>query len=146
MMKIYFAGSIRGGDGDRALYAEIIDMLRHYGTVLTEHVGNAKLSSYGEAHLSDKEIYERDIVWLKSADAVVAEVTMSSVGVGYELGFAEALGKQILCLYRLEPDKRLSAMIAGNPGLHTISYEKPGELPLVFKEFFTGLREGSKAV
>ena len=31
---------------------------------------------------------------------VVAEVTQPSLGVGYELGWAVALGKQILCLFR----------------------------------------------
>ena len=40
---IYFAGSIRGGRGDQAIYEEIIDRLRRYGTVLTEHVGDVNL-------------------------------------------------------------------------------------------------------
>jgi len=31
---------------------------------------------------------------------VVAEVTIPSLGVGYEIGRAVALGKRVLCLYR----------------------------------------------
>lgn len=52
---------------------------------------------------------------MREADVIVAEVTQPSLGVGYELGQAEALGKPILCLYRQQEGKRLSAMISGNP-------------------------------
>ncbi len=36
---------------------------------------------------------------------LVAEVTQVSLGVGYEIGRAVAMGKKILCLYRPQPDK-----------------------------------------
>jgi 2'-deoxynucleoside 5'-phosphate N-hydrolase len=48
MKKIYFAGSIRGGRDDVNLYFEIIDYLKSFGEVLTEHVGDNSLSSNGE--------------------------------------------------------------------------------------------------
>ena len=35
--------------------------------------------------------------------AVIAEVTQPSLGVGYEIGRALAMGKKILCLYRSDP-------------------------------------------
>lgn len=38
---IYFCGSIRGGREDAALYRRIIDQLKEYGDVLTEHIGDA---------------------------------------------------------------------------------------------------------
>ena len=38
---------------------------------------------------------------------LVAEVTQPSLGVGYELGRAVAMGKKILCLYRLQPDRSM---------------------------------------
>ena len=37
-IKIYFAGSIRGGREDKILYSQIIENLKKYGTVLTEHI------------------------------------------------------------------------------------------------------------
>ena len=43
-MKIYFAGSIRGGREDAQLYENIIAYLGEKGLVLTEHVGNTDLS------------------------------------------------------------------------------------------------------
>jgi len=57
----------------------------------------------------------------------VADVTAPSLGVGYEIGIAETLGKPILCLYRRRLGKRLSAMIAGNRRLTVMEYEDPAE-------------------
>ena len=113
-MKIYFAGSIRGGRKDAQLYNNIIAYLREKGQVLTEHVGSTDLSWKGETSRKDEEIYNRDIEWLKSADIVIAEVTNPSFGVGYELAIAEKLQIPTLCLYRTENGKSLSAMIQGN--------------------------------
>ncbi|KAG8511940.1 2'-deoxynucleoside 5'-phosphate N-hydrolase 1, partial [Galemys pyrenaicus] len=61
----------------------------------------------------DRLIHERDLAWLQQADVVVAEVTQPSLGVGYELGRAVALNKQILCLFRPQSGRVLSAMIRG---------------------------------
>ena len=46
-MKIYFAGSIRGGRGDADLYAQLVTELKNHGTVLTEHVGSEELLKDG---------------------------------------------------------------------------------------------------
>lgn len=131
-MKIYFAGSIRGGRGDREIYAEIITLLKKYGEVLTEHIGLATLSSYGQTEMTDAQIYTKDTNWIKDADVVIAEVTTSSLGVGYELGFAEANKKKVVVLYRPSEEKRLSAMVAGNSNTTVINYTDVSELPAVF--------------
>lgn len=120
-MNIYFAASIRGEyeSDSRKVFKRIIDILKKYGTVLTEHIGDSKLTSKGE-HLPDCEIFKRDIEWLERADLVVAEVTSASLGVGYEIGIAETKQKKVLCLYRGD---NLSAMINGNPYLETKFYK-----------------------
>ncbi|XP_072498327.1 5-hydroxymethyl-dUMP N-hydrolase [Notamacropus eugenii] len=111
---LYFCGSIRGGRQDRALYGRIVSRLRHFGVVLTEHVAAAELGARGEeAAGGDRLIHERDLAWLQQADVVVAEVTQPSLGVGYELGRAVALNKRILCLFRPQSGRVLSAMIRG---------------------------------
>ena len=132
MKKIYFAGSIRGGRGDIDLYAQIIGLLRGYGQILTEHLANPKISSYGETHMSNAEIYERDISRMNEADIVIAEVTTPSLGVGYELGYAEAQNKKIVVLYRPQERKRLSAMLAGNQNMTIVEYTDMSELPAIF--------------
>ena len=122
-MKIYFAASIRGGRKDQNKYNELIQFLSSEVEVLTEHVGDSSLEQTGEQNLSDKEIYERDLEWLESADAVIAEVTNPSLGVGYELGIAEKLGKPVLCLFDdSDHNRTLSAMISGNHKITTFRY------------------------
>lgn len=110
-------------------------MLTEYGDVLTEHIGEDTLTSQGEVVRSDKEIYDRDVAWISEADVVVAEVTVASLGVGYELGKAEALGKKVICLYKYDGSGRLSAMIAGNSNFINIEYERVDELRTEFENF-----------
>lgn len=133
--RIYFAGSIRGGRDDASLYRRIISLLAEYGEVLTEHIGDAGLTPTGEVGLTDVVIYERDMAWLAEADVVVAEVTIPSHGVGYEIGRAEALGKPVLCLYRRSPGRRLSAMLTGNPALRCEAYERVTDLGPILERF-----------
>ena len=61
--------------------------------------------------------------WLRSSAVVIAEVTVPSIGVGYELGIAESEKIPTLILYRLdESDRRCSAMVTGNPFFTLINY------------------------
>ena len=137
-MKIYFAGSIRGGRDDQTLYLEIVGRLGAYGRVLTEHVGDSELSQLGEAG-GDREIHDRDLAWLREADCLVAEVTTPSLGVGYEVGRATEWGKPVLCLFRRSTGRALSAMIAGSDRLTLREYEGAKELDEIFREFFGGV-------
>lgn len=119
-MKIYFAGSIRGGRDDKDLYHQLIQHLSRYGEVLTEHVGDDNPDSGENSdESSDEIIYHRDMIWLRDSDVMIAEVSTPSLGVGYEIGKAETLNKRILCLYR----NQLSAMISGNPNVKLARYE-----------------------
>jgi nucleoside 2-deoxyribosyltransferase len=135
-LRIYFAGSIRGGREDHALYRELIDYLGRYGKVLTEHIGDAELSETGEKDVSDAAIFERDLAWLRSADAVVAEVSTPSLGVGYEIAVAEQLEKPILCLHHDVRGRRLSSMVAGHPGLMLRKYSDFSEVVEHIDRFF----------
>jgi len=111
-MKIYFAASIRGGRDDVDIYKKLIDFLNQTNQVLTEHIGNPNLSDEGQKQMTDSDIRNRDIAWLKEADLVVAETSNPSLGVGYELAFAEKISKPVIILHN--PDKTsLSAMING---------------------------------
>lgn len=134
-MKIYFAGSIRAGRGDVAIYEAMITWLRSFGEVLTEHVGDPALSEAGDDGPGDRHIHERDMAWLSFCDLVVAEVTSPSLGVGYELGWATALKKPVLCLHRIISERPLSAMIAGSPGIQTAAYASMDEAKTIMEEF-----------
>lgn len=132
-MKIYFAGAIRGGREDSSTYLQIVSMLARYGMILTEHVGDPNLNVKGE-ELSDQQIYDRDLEWLKSCDYLVAEVTTPSLGVGFEIGKATEWGIQVLCLYRPSESRSLSAMIAGCDKVTVETYRSVDELDGIFAQ------------
>lgn len=143
-MKIYFAGSIRGGRQDVHLYHDIINHLRdNYGEVLTEFVGDKAINELeGTAHKTDKEIHDDDVAMLKECTCLVAEVTQPSLGVGYEIGRAVAMGKRILCLYRPQEGKSLSGMIRGAHNDKTftvVDYKGIEDVPTILKKFFAAL-------
>ena len=131
-MNIYFAASIRGGRDDEVIYRQLIDELQHHGTVLTEHIAHPDDVEQG---MTDGQIYERDMEWLTMSDAVVAEVSTPSLGVGYELANAEHLGKRVLCLFRPSSGGSLSAMISGSKQLAVTGYETVEEASLAIRKF-----------
>ena len=139
-LNIYFAGAIRGGREDAGLYAELIRHLAGLGRVLTEHVGDTALLRQ-EQSMSEREIFARDMRWLQTADLVVAEVTTPSLGVGYEIARAQVMGKKILCLFRPESTRNLSAMIAGDPDLHVASYRTSAEAKELINRFVASSTE-----
>ena len=128
MQKFYFCGSIRGGRELAPLYAQIINMLQRHGTVLTEHLGDDRELLDKDSLLSDEEIHDRDLQWIRDSDMVIAEVTVPSLGVGYEVGRAIHLGKPVLCLFNEDSGKKLSAMIAGCTDVEICRYNQPEEL------------------
>ncbi len=134
-MKIYFAASIRGGRDDQKLYIDIIKMLKKYGEVLTEHIGSKDLLEQGEIEMSDNAIFARDCALLDQCDIIVAEVTNPSLGVGYEIGRMENK-KPVLCLYRQQDGRRLSAMLAGNNNLLVANYKNLKDIETALENFF----------
>ncbi len=136
IMNIYFAGSIRGGREDAGLYNQIIKLLKTYGNVLTEHVGDINLGVVGDDGANDVFIHNRDMEWLLSSNLVVAEVTVTSMGVGYEIGRAVENNIPVFCLFRPQNDKYLSAMITGNKNIIVKSYHTIDDIKRIFQEYF----------
>lgn len=95
--------------------------------VLTEHIGNLSLSLSEKKPGQDQAIYKQDTDWLKESDIVIAECTCPSIGVGYELAYAERLQKPTYVFFR-KGKGSLSAMINGDPFFHIYQYETEEEL------------------
>ena len=130
--KIYFAGSIRGGRVDAELYHRIITYIQRTDVVLTEHVGKSDLSLI-EQGLGDARIYDQDTAWLRESDLLIGECTCPSLGVGYELAYAESHG--IPCHIFYDKGKtQLSAMLTGNPYFHIHPYQHEAEIYPVLDE------------
>jgi 2'-deoxynucleoside 5'-phosphate N-hydrolase len=140
-MDIFFSASIRGGRDDVDLYADLVTRLEQYGTVLTEHVGTEDVETeQADVGLTDGDIHDQDVAWLRRADAVVAEVTTPSLGVGYELGRAVAWEKPVLALHRPDGERELSAMVRGNDAVDVVEYETLADAEPALEAFFEQVR------
>lgn len=127
MKKIYFAGSIRGGRSLADLYRRIIEHIKLTDIVLTEHIGCKDINLLEKGRMQDAAIYNQDTAWLRESDMVIAECTNPSLGVGYELAYAES--HQIPChIFYDKGATELSAMLTGNPYFQIHPYQQEEEL------------------
>ncbi|HJW89171.1 MAG TPA: nucleoside 2-deoxyribosyltransferase [Anaerolineales bacterium] len=134
-LNIYFSCSITGGRKDQQDYQAIVDALVSEGhSVPTAHLSSPEVMAL-EAVVDPVEVFTRDIEWIDACEAVVAEVSTPSHGVGYEIAYALGRGKPVLCCYRQEV--RVSKMITGNthPLLRLRSYQSAAEAVQLVCEF-----------
>ena len=141
-MKVYFSGSIRGGEPDRGWFKRLIRRISRHGEVLTEN--SFGYSPEEETGFDDAWIYERDMDWLREADALVAEVSAPSLGVGYEIAKAEQWGTPLLLLYREQPGRRPSAMLNGNKALEMFVFTEEEEALKAVEGFLAQLESRSR--
>jgi len=112
-MNIYFACSLTGGREFESVYQTFVHALAEKGhNVLTAHLVESDVMEV-EAAVSPSEVYSRDVAWIQSCDVLIAEVSVPSHGVGYEVGFALGSEKPVLALYQV--GRKVSKMISGNP-------------------------------
>lgn len=133
--KIFLSGSIRGGRQLLETYRFMFDTLEKVGVeVLSWHVVDPELESV-EMEMTEEAIYARDLGLLSKSDALIAEVTVPSTGVGYEICRALAQKIPVLCLY--SPNAAVSAMILGNPNslLEVKAYQDKASLKKIIIEF-----------
>jgi nucleoside 2-deoxyribosyltransferase len=143
-MKIYFSCSITGGRAEEATYQAIVRELESEGhEVPTAHLSSPNVMEM-EKIVNAVDIFTRDMAWLRECDAVVAEVSSPSHGVGYEIAYGLSLGKPVFCCYR--KDKRVSKIITGNttPGIQVLSYETDTEAVDLVRNYLLSLEKSEK--
>jgi len=136
-MNIYFACSITGGRYFESAYQAIIAALLSDGhTIPTAHLAESRVKAL-EAIASPREVYERDITWIAGCEALVAEVSTPSHGVGYEVAYALSIGKPVLCLY--QEGQPISKMISGNshPHIQVNQYHNTAHAILIIRTFLS---------
>ena len=97
-MKIYVSGSMYGGQQKINIYKKLIDKLEEYGEVLTKQIADPDAIKK-EVFQKDEDIYKDLENKLEKADIIIAEVSVPSIGVGYEIGYASKLNKKIIAIY-----------------------------------------------
>jgi nucleoside 2-deoxyribosyltransferase len=114
-------------------YRFIADVMIGAGVeVLSEHVASDMVFAE-ERKMTEEEIFLRDMGGIERCDCLVAEVSVPSVGVGYEICHAVGLKKPVLCVY--ERGSTVSAMVLGNKGVVAQDYGDLDELQCLVLEF-----------
>ena len=110
-MDLYFSCSLTGGRQDQPTYAAMVEHLQGLGhRVLTAHLAGKDVLAT-DAVSTPEAVFERDTAWLRASEAVIAEVSTPSHGVGFEVAYALERGKPVLCLAR--DGVRVSKMLTG---------------------------------
>lgn len=132
-INIYFSGSIKGGRQLVDTYHSMIETLSQYGKVLTEHIGDSNYASggYTEPHV----IYLQDKAYLDNSHIVIADITVPSLGVGYELAYAESANMPVVCLY--DNSATVSSMIVGNGYFECYGYDDVADALRIIDDIMT---------
>ncbi len=133
-MRVYLACTVRGNrSGVAAARVAAATLLALGHEVLTSHLLDDGVEQ-AESALTERQVYERDRNWLESCDAIVAEASGSTYGVGFEVGYvtgrAHASGQRIFVLYDAACRHAVSRLISGyaDPRGATCAYESPDEV------------------
>ena len=119
------------------MYQAIVEALVQDGhQVPTAHLAESGVGAV-EAVLSPQAVYTRDVDWIRASDVLIAEVSVPSHGVGYEIGFALGIGKPVLALY--QQGRKVSKMISGNPdaNLQIKIYQDNTEAAHLIRDFLS---------
>ena len=126
-MKIYFSGSIYGGRQKLETYKKLVKELQKYGEVLNPQVADDNVL-INEKQNSDNQIFEDYEKELQECDLVFAEVTIPSLGVGYEIGYADSHNKPIIAIYDKTVVSKVTTMLRGNKRIKIIPYTNVEEI------------------
>jgi len=93
------------------MYQALVDHLQALGhRVLSAHLASTTVLAEDAAN-SAEAVFERDTGWVRDCEAVIAEVSTPSHGVGFEIAYALERQKPVLCLAREEV--KVSKMLTG---------------------------------
>ncbi len=140
-MKVFLSTAITRG---RREYVEavkrIVDVLKDDGAqVLNERVSDPNFP--GPAVDRSQTMREvRD--WLQEADALVAEATISSTGIGAEVTTVQTHGKPVLLLYDAHFGFRISDWVVHNPyaNVEAQPYRDLNDVERLVREFMQRAR------
>ena len=96
-----------------------------------------------DSALSNAQLAARDIAWLVGCDALVAEVSTPSHGVGIEVALASARKVPVLLVYRT--GRRVSRLLLGLDGVRSVGCESEADYTAAVDAFLTDLEALSPA-
>ncbi len=126
-MNIYFSGSIYGGRQKLDSYKKLVKKLKEIGNVLNEEVADDDVVEK-EKNINDCDVFESLVKRMDIADFIFAEITIPSLGVGYELGYADSHNKKIIAIYDKTVVPKVTTMLRGNKKIIIIPYTDINEI------------------
>ena len=141
--KFYFSAAIRGDTSFERNFRKIIEVISKFGEPLTERsdLYNPldKALGHKEEKVREKQIYRRDMIrWLGIADAIIAEISGGSVGVGYEIRYAIRDRRiPVFCLYH--ESSKPSLIVKQDPSKYVIlqTYSNADDIEKYLTGFLT---------
>ena len=115
-MRVYLAVPL-AYNRDQMLAAALANAIEGLGHTITSRWVLDKDPSWG---LTFDQLAKRDFDALDASDALVAEISTPSHGVGMEIEYAVIKGKKVICLRR--PDSKVSGLIAGTKSIIVATY------------------------
>ncbi|MBU0975874.1 MAG: nucleoside 2-deoxyribosyltransferase [Patescibacteria group bacterium] len=142
-MKVYFVGSIIGRDEKVAGWQRLVtDTIKERGEEIdTVNVDTRKGKLFHETEEQVLQAYTRNTKSIKHSDVIVAEVSVSDSGVGYEIAYALNQRKPVLALYHEEAETPTAPPIqAGGQKLLTFAKYNEKNIKEVIDSFFREVR------
>ena len=133
-MRIYLACTVRGERGGVLAGRAICERLHAHGHEVLTTPLLADDVEHGESLLTEADVFRRDLDWLSQCDALVAEASGSSYGVGFEVGYilgrARETGQRVWLVYDASRHHAVSRLITGNcdAACTTFAYQTIDEL------------------
>ncbi len=138
-MKNYFGFTVAGDRSSIEIARRVVELLEDTGhEVLTRHLVSDNAWQLDRL-ISPQQVYERDMRWLKQCDVLVAEVSGSSFGLGFETGYLlGATAKKAVLFYKRDVEKRISLLITGNtnPQCLVVPYTDVAEVEAFVRDNF----------
>ncbi len=140
---IYFASAISDASPESLNFSkEIINHLKLYGQVMTEHIGYDNLHAWeSEEKSKGVNIAHRDLAWLADSDIMIADISNGSTGVGVEIGYALNI-RRIPVFATYKKGSRPSQMVHNfkHPLLKCVEYDNLENLKLKIDDYISNVK------
>ncbi|MGD1147584.1 MAG: nucleoside 2-deoxyribosyltransferase [Thermoanaerobaculaceae bacterium] len=132
-MRVYLAAAMTNTSRDVGAIGALLEAIESCGhQVPTRHVADP-LGREVEGAVTDVDIARRDLDWLAGCDALVAEVSTPSHGVGVEVAAALRHGLPVLLVHRR--GAQVSRLLLGLAGVEVATYAHAGEAAKAVRGF-----------
>lgn len=139
-VRVYLAAAMTHAGRDLEAIKRLLACLEEDGhNVPTRHVADP-LGRAVEGDLADSEVARRDLAWVAGCDALVAEVSTPSHGVGVEVAAALSGNKPVLLTYRR--GATVSRLLLGLPGVQAFAYGDLHDVQHGVRHFLARVKDG----